>query len=92
MADEYVSKEEYLSLNNKVLVMSEQCIACRTSLNSDVKHLGEELKDTKRDLYDIKMMVQKITEQVSGLTVKVSLVVAGIVGAINFIIPIFIHK
>lgn len=92
MIEGTVSLEEFKTLNEKVAKMSESCIACRTGLVSDVDHLKEELKETKRDLQDIKLMISKISEQVSNLTLKVSIIVAVIVSIANFVAPIFIHK
>lgn len=92
MIEGTVSLEEFKTLNEKVAKMSESCIACRTGLVSDVEHLKDELKETKRDLSEIKLMVQKISEQVNGLTVKVSIVVSIIVASVNYLLPMFLHK
>lgn len=92
MIEGTVSLEEFKTLNEKVAKMSESCIACRTGLVSDVDHLKEELKETKRDLSEIKVLINKISEQVSNLTVRVSLIVAVIVGLANFVAPLIFHK
>lgn len=92
MIEGTVSLEEFKTLNEKVAKMSESCIACRTGLVSDVDHLKEELKETKKDVAEIKMLINKISEQVSNLTVRVSLIVAVIVGLANFVAPLIFHK
>lgn len=92
MIEGTVSLEEFKTLNEKVAKMSESCIACRTGLVSDVDHLKEELKETKKDVSEIKLMINKISEQVSNLTVRVSLIVAVIVGLANFVAPLIFHK
>jgi hypothetical protein len=91
MSEEFASREELNAIGAKVASLSESCIACRTALTSDVRHLNEELKETKRDVYEIKGMVQKISDQVGQLTIKVSIVVAIIVAVINFLAPIIIN-
>lgn len=92
MIEGTVSLEEFKTLNEKVAKMSESCIACRTGLVSDVDHLKEELKETKKDVSEIKVLINKISEQVSNLTVRVSLIVAVIVGLANFVAPLIFHK
>lgn len=92
MIEGTVSLEEFKTLNERVAKMSESCIACRTGLVSDVEHLKDELKETKRDVAEIKVLINKISEQVSNLTVRVSLIVAVIVGLANFVAPLIFHK
>lgn len=92
MIEGTVSLEEFKTLNEKVAKMSESCIACRTGLVSDVDHLKDELKETKKDVAEIKVLINKISEQVSNLTVRVSLIVAVIVGLANFVAPLIFHK
>lgn len=89
MAEEFVTREEFNGLGGKVSALSEQCIACRTLLSSDVKHLNEELKETKRDVSEIKRMIQKMGEQVQALTIKVSIGVAVAFAIVNLIAPLF---
>lgn len=88
MAEEFVSREEFNRLGAKVSNLSEGCIQCRTSLTADVRHLEEELKETKRDVQEIKSLLQKLSEQVQSLTLKVSIIVAVTVGLINFLVPL----
>lgn len=91
VGEEYVTREEFNGLGSKVSMLSEQCIGCRTSLNSDVKHLNEELKETKTDMAEIKQRLQKINEQLQALTIRVSIIVAITVGAINIAFPFIKH-
>ena len=86
--EEYVTRDEIKSLEVRVGSLSEACIQCRTALNSDIKHLKEGLAETKRDVMEIKSMVSKISEQIQSLTLKVSIIVALIVGVINFVVPL----
>lgn len=92
MIEETVSLEEFKILNNKVQSMSESCAVCKATVNSDLRHLDDEIKQTKYDLSEIKQMVQKISEQVNGLTIKVSIVVSVIVAAVNYLVPLFLNK
>lgn len=88
MAEEFITRDEFNNLGSKVGMLSEQCIACRTSLSSDVRHLKEELKETKDDVAEIKRMIQKMAEQIQNLTVKVSIIVAAVVMIVNFAAPL----
>jgi fructose-1,6-bisphosphatase len=86
--EEYATRDEIKALEVRVGSLSESCIQCRTALNSDVRHLTEGLAETKRDVTEIKSMVSKISEQIQSLTIKVSIIVAIIVGVINFVVPL----
>ena len=88
MAEEFVTREEFNGLGAKVSTLSEGCIACRTSLTVDVRHLSEELKETKKDVSDIKQMIQKMGEQIQSLTIKVSIIVAVMVALGNIASPV----
>jgi len=86
--EEYVTRDEIKGLEVRVGSLSESCVQCRTALSSDVRHLTEGLQETKRDVLEIKNLMQKMSEQVQSLTIKISLVVAVVVGAINFVLPL----
>lgn len=88
LAEDFITREEFNNLGSKVSHLSEGCIQCRTALTADVRHLEEELKETKRDVQEIKVLLQKLSEQVQSLTTKVSIIVAVTVGVINFLAPL----
>jgi len=79
---------ELQQLAARVNQLEGSCIGCKTKLTSDVQYLSEGLKEAQRDVREIKDLIQTINKQISDLTVKVSLIVAVIVGAINFITPV----
>lgn len=88
MAEEFITRDEFNGLGAKVSNLSEGCIACRTTLTADVRHLSEELKETKKDVSDIKQMIQRMGEQVQALTLKVSIIVAVMVALGNLASPL----
>ena len=85
---DFVTREELNALGAKVSSLSEGCVACKTRLTQDVLYLQEGLKEAQRDVKEIKQMIQGISDQVNKLTIKVSIIVAIIVGVLNFLTPV----
>lgn len=92
MSEELVGRLELEKLGDRVSALEMSCVKCRTEKSSDIDHLKEEVKEMKRDVLDIKNNIQILKEQVSGLTIKLSISVAIVVTIVNLIAPFVFKK
>jgi hypothetical protein len=89
---EYVTRDEFNGLGARVSELRENCIGCKTAVQSDIRYLNQEQKELKVDMSELKSSITKLSEQVQALTIKLSIAIAIIVTVVNFVVPYLLKK
>lgn len=79
-------------LNKKVNEFREEFIISKTKMGADIMHLEEEQKELKYNICEIKQSLKDLNDKVQSLSIRLTLVISGLVTIINFVVPIILKK
>jgi seryl-tRNA synthetase len=90
--DDTVLRYELDSIDRRLSENREECIKCRAEKERDIMHLQEGYKELKFDMNDIKASLKHLTEQVNGITLRISIIVAVTVFLMQLVLPFILGK
>ncbi len=80
-------EKEYESLNEKINQLKESCIKCMAEKDVHISNLHKNIGNLERDMTDIKHSLQKLNDEVKGLTLRISTAISVVLIFVQVVLP-----
>lgn len=84
------TRKDIDGIGGRITEFKEEFVAYRATSENEIGHLKEEHAEATADIKDIKLSLDTLTKQMTGITVKLSLLVAAIVIVIQLVAPLLL--